>query len=199
MFPRKSIEIFRRNSEETNFRGNSEDPQFVGKVLGIYRGRASSGYFLGRSSIDAFLDIYTSIDRNIPTDIFLGISSEIPRDIPRISFSVGMHMRSLIAFLTVMVVVAVLVLIATVIVLREMRRRKKTLVVVVIRRLLTCAICIIALLGFLTVHIYVAPLNRLPRLHLSKYTTRVPARTHQLRKLHYRTELDYEPISSGND
>ena len=54
-----------------------------------------------------------------------------------------------------------------------MRRRKKTLVVVVIRRLLTCAICIIALLGFLTVHIYVAPLNRLPRLHLSKYTTRV--------------------------
>ncbi|CAF2046196.1 O-fucosyltransferase 7-like isoform X1 [Brassica napus] len=53
-----------------------------------------------------------------------------------------------------------------------MRRRKKTLVVVVIRRLLTCAICIIALLGFLTVHIYVAPLNRLPRLHLSKYTTR---------------------------
>ncbi|KAL0795249.1 hypothetical protein Bca101_066626 [Brassica carinata] len=47
-----------------------------------------------------------------------------------------------------------------------MRRRRKTLVVVVIRRLLTCAICIITLLGFLTVHIYVAPLNRLPRLHL---------------------------------
>lgn len=59
------------------------------------------------------------------------------------------------------------------IVLREMRRRKKTLVVVVIRRLLTCAIVIIALLGFLTVHIYVAPLNRLPRLHLNKHTTRV--------------------------
>ncbi|KAJ4916407.1 O-fucosyltransferase family protein [Raphanus sativus] len=53
-----------------------------------------------------------------------------------------------------------------------MRRRRKALVVLVIRRLLTCAICIIALLGFLTVHIYVAPLNRLPRLHLNKHTTR---------------------------
>ncbi|CAH8306706.1 unnamed protein product [Eruca vesicaria subsp. sativa] len=52
-----------------------------------------------------------------------------------------------------------------------MRRRRKTLLVVVIRRLLTCAICVIALLGFLTIHIYVAPLNRLPRLHLNKYTT----------------------------
>lgn len=57
--------------------------------------------------------------------------------------------------------------------LTEMRRRRKALVVLVIRRLLTCAICIIALLGFLTVHIYVAPLNRLPRLHLNKHTTRV--------------------------
>ena len=72
-FRRKSLGIFRRNSEETNFRGNSEDHYFVGNVLGIYRGRTSSGYFLGRSSIDAFLDIYTSIDRNIPTDMFLGI------------------------------------------------------------------------------------------------------------------------------
>ncbi|KAF3568641.1 hypothetical protein DY000_02013441 [Brassica cretica] len=40
--------IFRRNSEETNFRGNSEDHQFVGKLLGIYRGR-NSGYFDGLS------------------------------------------------------------------------------------------------------------------------------------------------------
>ncbi|KAF3586465.1 hypothetical protein F2Q69_00027138 [Brassica cretica] len=32
-----------------NFRGNSEDHQFVGKVLGIYRGRTSSGYFDGLS------------------------------------------------------------------------------------------------------------------------------------------------------
>ncbi|KAF3539626.1 hypothetical protein F2Q69_00021023 [Brassica cretica] len=32
-----------------NFRGNSEDHQFVGKVLGIYRGRTSSGYFNGFS------------------------------------------------------------------------------------------------------------------------------------------------------
>lgn len=57
--------------------------------------------------------------------------------------------------------------------LTEMRRRRKALVVLVIRRLLTCAICIIALLGFLTVHIYVAPLNRLPRLHLNKHTSGV--------------------------
>ncbi|KAF2574897.1 hypothetical protein F2Q70_00004568 [Brassica cretica] len=33
-----------------NFRGNSEDYQFVGKVLGIYRGRTSSGYFDGLSN-----------------------------------------------------------------------------------------------------------------------------------------------------
>ncbi|KAF2555888.1 hypothetical protein F2Q68_00015982 [Brassica cretica] len=32
-----------------NFRRNSEDHQFVGKVLGIYRGRTSSGYFDGLS------------------------------------------------------------------------------------------------------------------------------------------------------
>ncbi|KAF3605157.1 hypothetical protein DY000_02045922 [Brassica cretica] len=32
-----------------NFRENSEDHQFVGKVLGIYRGRTSSGYFDGFS------------------------------------------------------------------------------------------------------------------------------------------------------
>ncbi|KAF3577837.1 hypothetical protein DY000_02032974 [Brassica cretica] len=46
-FPRKSLGIFRRNSEETYFRGNSEDHLFVGKLLGIYRGRTSSGYLLG--------------------------------------------------------------------------------------------------------------------------------------------------------
>uniref|UniRef100_A0A0D3BXS1 Uncharacterized protein n=1 Tax=Brassica oleracea var. oleracea TaxID=109376 RepID=A0A0D3BXS1_BRAOL len=56
--------------------------------------RTSSGYFLGSSSIDAFLDIYPSIDpfikkrseyteghlpRNIPRDTF-------PRNIPRDMF-----------------------------------------------------------------------------------------------------------------
>ncbi|KAF3516505.1 hypothetical protein DY000_02060498 [Brassica cretica] len=48
-----------------NFRGNSEDHQFVGKVLGIYRGRTSSGYFDGlsdgpilRSSDEMFLEIF---------------------------------------------------------------------------------------------------------------------------------------------
>ncbi|KAF3602428.1 hypothetical protein F2Q69_00037541 [Brassica cretica] len=49
IFPRKSLGNFQRNSEEMNFRGNSEDHQFVGNVLGIYRGRASSGYFDGLS------------------------------------------------------------------------------------------------------------------------------------------------------
>ncbi|KAF3601658.1 hypothetical protein F2Q69_00037510 [Brassica cretica] len=41
----------RLNSEETNFRGNYEDHQFVGKLLGIYRGRTSSGYFDGLSDV----------------------------------------------------------------------------------------------------------------------------------------------------
>ncbi|KAF3512630.1 hypothetical protein F2Q69_00001728 [Brassica cretica] len=49
IFPRKSLGNFRRNSEEMNFRGNSEDHQFVRKILGIYRGRTSSGYFDGLS------------------------------------------------------------------------------------------------------------------------------------------------------
>uniref|UniRef100_A0A0D3CHI9 Fatty acid desaturase domain-containing protein n=1 Tax=Brassica oleracea var. oleracea TaxID=109376 RepID=A0A0D3CHI9_BRAOL len=49
IFPWKSLGNFRRNSEETNFRGNSEDHQFVEKLLGIYRGRTSSGYFDGLS------------------------------------------------------------------------------------------------------------------------------------------------------
>ncbi|KAF3564060.1 hypothetical protein DY000_02017421 [Brassica cretica] len=81
IFPRKSLGNFRRNSEEMNFRGNSEDHQFVGKVLGIYRGRTSSGYFDGLSDGP----ILGSSDEII--------SSEIPRDIPRISFSVGMSVR----------------------------------------------------------------------------------------------------------
>ena len=49
IIPRKSLGNFRRNSEETDFRGNSEDHQFVEKVLGIYRGRTSSEYFDGLS------------------------------------------------------------------------------------------------------------------------------------------------------
>ncbi|CAE5958246.1 unnamed protein product [Arabidopsis arenosa] len=55
-----------------------------------------------------------------------------------------------------------------------MRRRRKTVVVaVVIRRVLICAICVMTLLCFLTVHIYVAPFNRLPRrLHLNHHNTR---------------------------
>ncbi|XP_010498714.1 PREDICTED: uncharacterized protein At1g04910-like [Camelina sativa] len=54
-----------------------------------------------------------------------------------------------------------------------MRRRRKTVVVaVVIRRVLICAICAMTLLGFLTVHYYVAPLNRLPRFHHSHHNTR---------------------------
>ncbi|KAF2571300.1 hypothetical protein F2Q70_00005224 [Brassica cretica] len=65
IFPRKSLGNFRQNPEEMNFRGNSEDHQFVGKVLGIYRGRTSSGYFdalsdgpiLG-SSDEMFLGIF---------------------------------------------------------------------------------------------------------------------------------------------
>ncbi|KAF3571369.1 hypothetical protein F2Q69_00059834 [Brassica cretica] len=43
-FPRKSLGIFRRNSEETIFRGNSEDYQFVGNLLGIYREKTSSEF-----------------------------------------------------------------------------------------------------------------------------------------------------------
>ncbi|KAF2545888.1 hypothetical protein F2Q70_00020896 [Brassica cretica] len=84
IFSRKSLGIFRRNSEETNFRGNSEDHQFFGKLLGIYRGRTSSGYFDGLSDGP----ILGSSD-----EIFLGIffigkfrgtgPSENPRNIPR--------------------------------------------------------------------------------------------------------------------
>ncbi|CAA7027250.1 unnamed protein product [Microthlaspi erraticum] len=50
-----------------------------------------------------------------------------------------------------------------------MRRRRKTVEVAVIRRLLTFAICAIALIGFLSVHIYVAPLHKLSRLHLKNH------------------------------
>ncbi|AAF18531.1 Similar to auxin-independent growth promoter [Arabidopsis thaliana] len=54
-----------------------------------------------------------------------------------------------------------------------MRRRRKTVVVaVVIRRVLIWAICVMTLLCFLTVHIYVAPFNRLPKLHLNHHNTR---------------------------
>ncbi|KAF3556187.1 hypothetical protein F2Q69_00016574 [Brassica cretica] len=102
-FPRKSLGIFRRNSEETNFRGNSEDHQFVGKLLRIYRGRTSSGYFDGisygpilGSSDEIFLGIFIGkfrgtgpsenseergpseyseqhVPRNIPRNMSLGI------------------------------------------------------------------------------------------------------------------------------
>ncbi|KAF2573780.1 hypothetical protein F2Q70_00001579 [Brassica cretica] len=58
-----SSEIPRKFS--TGFRGNSEDQLFVGKILGIYRGRTSSGYFDGfsdgpilRSSDEMFLGIF---------------------------------------------------------------------------------------------------------------------------------------------
>ncbi|KAL1225808.1 O-fucosyltransferase 7 [Cardamine amara subsp. amara] len=50
-----------------------------------------------------------------------------------------------------------------------MRRRRKAVVLAVIRRMLISAICVMTLLGFLFVHIYVAPLNRLPRLHLNHH------------------------------
>ncbi|KAF2607080.1 hypothetical protein F2Q68_00044307 [Brassica cretica] len=58
-----------------NFRGNSEDHQFVGKVLGIYRGRTSSGYFDGLSDGP----ILGSFD-----EMFLGIFiGEIPTEFRR--------------------------------------------------------------------------------------------------------------------
>ncbi|KAF3519812.1 hypothetical protein DY000_02060828 [Brassica cretica] len=86
-FPRNSVGNIRRNSEETHFRGNSEEHQFVGNLLGIYRRSTSSGY----TSIDAFLDIYPSIDPFIKTraEYTEGhLSSEyseehVPRYIPR--------------------------------------------------------------------------------------------------------------------
>ena len=75
--------FIRRNSEETHFRGNSEEHQFVGNLLGIYRRSTSSGY----TSIDVFLDIYPSIDPFIKTrsEYTEGhLSSEhVPRYIPR--------------------------------------------------------------------------------------------------------------------
>ncbi|WZZ50617.1 hypothetical protein YC2023_050724 [Brassica napus] len=111
IFLRKSLGNFRRNSEEMNFRGNSEDHQFVGKVLGIYRGRTSSGYFDGlsdgpilESSDEMFLGIFIrnfrgtepsenseeGVSRYIPTtyseEMFVGnfrgfISSEFQKKI----------------------------------------------------------------------------------------------------------------------
>ena len=79
IFPRKSLGNFRRNSEEMNFRRNSEDNKFVGKFLGIYRGRSSSEYFDGisdgpilGSSDETFLGIFIgnfrgTVPRYIPT------------------------------------------------------------------------------------------------------------------------------------
>ncbi|KAF2546524.1 hypothetical protein F2Q70_00020199 [Brassica cretica] len=71
-----------------NFRGNSEDYQFVGKVLGIYRGRTSSGYFDGFSdgpilgnSDETFLGTFIGNFRGMCPSVY---SEEcIPRYIPR--------------------------------------------------------------------------------------------------------------------
>ncbi|KAF2587478.1 hypothetical protein F2Q70_00036031 [Brassica cretica] len=71
IFPRKSLGVFRRNSEETNFRGNSEDHQFVGKLLGIYRGRTSS-------------ESTSEVPTKCSSEFSSGISDEMnPRKIPR--------------------------------------------------------------------------------------------------------------------
>ncbi|KAF2592604.1 hypothetical protein F2Q70_00044360 [Brassica cretica] len=79
IFPRKSLGIFRWNSEETNFRGNSEDHQFVGKLLGIYRGRTSSRYFDGLSDVQS-----SEVPTKCSSEFSSGISEErSPRKIPR--------------------------------------------------------------------------------------------------------------------
>ncbi|KAF2561058.1 hypothetical protein F2Q70_00018922 [Brassica cretica] len=84
-----------------NFRENSKDHQFVGKVFGIYRGRTSSGYFDGfsdgpilGSSDEMFLGIFIgnfrgtepleNSEEGVPR-IFrrIDISSEFRRYIPR--------------------------------------------------------------------------------------------------------------------
>ncbi|KAF2593743.1 hypothetical protein F2Q70_00043998 [Brassica cretica] len=88
IFPRKSLGNFRRNSEEMNFQGNSEDHKFVGKVLGIYRGKNSSGYFDGLSdgpilgsSDEMFLGIFIGNFRGTePSENF---EERVPRYIPR--------------------------------------------------------------------------------------------------------------------
>ncbi|KAF3587302.1 hypothetical protein F2Q69_00031119 [Brassica cretica] len=70
-----------------NFRGNSEDHQFVGKVLGIYRGRTSSGYFDGLSdgpilgsSDEMFLGIFIGNFRG--TEPSENSEEGVPRYIP---------------------------------------------------------------------------------------------------------------------
>ncbi|KAF2580912.1 hypothetical protein F2Q68_00006489 [Brassica cretica] len=66
-----------------NFRENSEDHQFVRKVLGIYRGRTSSGYFDGLSDgpiLGSSNEMFLRIFRGFSS----GISEERnPRKIPR--------------------------------------------------------------------------------------------------------------------
>ncbi|KAF3533423.1 hypothetical protein DY000_02039096 [Brassica cretica] len=88
IFPRNFLGNFRRNSEETNFRGNSEDHQFVGKLLGIYRGRTSSAYFDGfsdgpflGSSDEMFLGIVIGNFRG--TEPSKNSEERVPRNIPR--------------------------------------------------------------------------------------------------------------------
>uniref|UniRef100_A0A0D3BIT4 Uncharacterized protein n=1 Tax=Brassica oleracea var. oleracea TaxID=109376 RepID=A0A0D3BIT4_BRAOL len=78
-----------------NFRGNSEDHQFVGKVFGIYRGRNSLGYFDGLSdgpilgnSDEMFLGIFIgnfrgtepskNSEEGVPQYIPTTYSEEIP-------------------------------------------------------------------------------------------------------------------------
>ncbi|CAN8312936.1 unnamed protein product [Cochlearia groenlandica] len=60
-----------------------------------------------------------------------------------------------------------------------MRRRRKTVVAATIRRALTCAICAIALIGFISVNIYVSPLNSLPRRYLNRDNARKDEIQHQ--------------------
>ena len=88
IFPRKSLGNFRRNFEETKFRGNSEDNKFVGTFLGIYRGRTFSGYFDGLSdgpilgsSDEIFLGIF--IEKFRGTGPLENSEEHVPRYIPR--------------------------------------------------------------------------------------------------------------------
>ncbi|KAF3589301.1 hypothetical protein F2Q69_00027136 [Brassica cretica] len=91
-----------------NFRGNSEDHQFVGKFLVIYRGKTSSGYFDGLSdgpilgsSEETFLGIFIGnfrgkespensevwVPRYIPRKESLGIfRGDVRRKFPRVHF-----------------------------------------------------------------------------------------------------------------
>uniref|UniRef100_A0A0D3EAG1 Uncharacterized protein n=1 Tax=Brassica oleracea var. oleracea TaxID=109376 RepID=A0A0D3EAG1_BRAOL len=91
-FPWKSFGIFRRNSEETNFRGNSDDHQFVGNLLGIYRGKTSSEF---TSEVPTKCSSEFSSEnseemnpRKIPRNKGPSVYSEehVPRYIPRVYF-----------------------------------------------------------------------------------------------------------------